>query len=287
MRRPKIYLHHFVRIALLLLVTVPTMTTGQVSQDKNLPYTRSARTAALKAIGNTIALFPGSRYAYIEGKKARLDNNDILDCWSVMKNGKLYIPQTFAGAITAKQIKFTLIPADLEILEERWVYTATFQKAQIPSEVSIIKVKGKPYFAAADFAKAIGKHIYTNDRGLVLISDTPIKYTTNPIIDDCVVTLFDTPEKYADPDIAIRYIPYLHKQGKWTDHARVTKEQLKDLEEGEETEWPLTPESEYNLNGFNSTLLGSKVPSPPATVNSGPILTQPAIRLLTGEECMV
>lgn len=34
------------------------------------------------------------------------------------------------------------------------------------------------------------------------------------------------------------------------------------MEEGEETEWPLTPESEYNLNGFNSTLLGSKVPSP-------------------------
>ncbi|MEB3375273.1 hypothetical protein SFC43_25650 [Bacteroides sp. CR5/BHMF/2] len=124
------------------------------------------------------------------------------------------------------------------------------------------KDKGKPYFAAADFAKAIGKHVYTNDRGLVLINETPIKYTTNPIIDDCVVTLFDTPEKYADPDIAIRYIPYLHKQGKWTDHARVTKEQLKDLEEGEETEWPLTPESEYNLNGFNSTLLGSKVPSP-------------------------
>ena len=238
------------------------MTTGQVSQDKNLPYTRSARTAALKAIGNSIALFPGSRYAYIKGKKVRLDNNDILECWSVIKNGKLYIPQAFADAITAKQVKFAPIPADLKVLEERWVYTATFPKAQILPEISIIKIKGKPYFAAADFAKAIGKHVYTNDRGLVLINETPIKYTTNPIIDDCVVTLFDTPEKYADPDIAIRYIPYLHKQGKWTDHARVTKEQLKDLEEGEETEWPLTPESEYNLNGFNSTLLGSKVPSP-------------------------
>lgn len=86
--------------------------------------------------------------------------------------------------------KICPLPADLEMLEERWGYTTTFQKAQIPSEVSIIKVKGKPYFAASDFTKAIGKHIYTNGRGLVLISDTPIKYTTNPIIDDCVVNLF-------------------------------------------------------------------------------------------------
>lgn len=36
--------------------------------------------------------------------------------------------------------------------------------------------------------------------------------------------------------MAIRYIPYLHKQEKWTNYTRVTKEQSKDLEEGEETE---------------------------------------------------
>ena len=104
--------------------------------------------------------------------------------------------------------------------------------------------------------------MFTNERGLVLIDDESISYTANSVQDDCVVTLFDTPEKYADPDISIRYIPYLKQQGKWTDHARVTKEQLKDIEEGEETKWPLTPKSEYHLDGFNSTLLGSKVPSP-------------------------
>ena len=261
MRKPKIYLRYLLNIAL-LFTTVSVTATDKIPQDKGLPYTRSARSTALKTIGNRIALFPGSRYAYVDGKKIRLDDKDMMECWSVMKNGKLYAPQAFAGAIAAKQVKFSTIPADLQILEDRWVYTAYYPKVHIPAGVSTIQVKGKTYFAVADFARQIGKQVFTNERGLVLIADESISYTANSVQDDCVVTLFDTPEKYADPDISIRYIPYLKQQGKWTDHARVTKEQLKDIEEGEETEWPLTPKSEYHLDGFNSTLLGSKVPSP-------------------------
>lgn len=261
MRKPKIYLRYLLGMAL-LFTTVSVVATDKVPQDKGLPYTRSARATALKTIGNRIALFPGSRYAYVDGKKIRLDDQDMMECWSVMKDGKLYVPQAFAGAIASKRVKFRPIPADLQMLEDRWVYTASYRKVRIPTGVPTIQVKGKTYFAVADFARQIGKQVFTNERGLVLIDDENISYTANAVQDDCVVTLFDTPEKYADPDISIRYIPYLKQQGKWTDHARVTKKQLKEIEEGEETEWPLTPQSEYNLDGFNSTLLGSKVPAP-------------------------
>lgn len=151
MRKPKIYLRYLLNIAL-LFTTVSVTATDKIPQDKGLPYTRSARSTALKTIGNRIALFPGSRYAYVDGKKIRLDDKDMMECWSVMKNGKLYAPQAFAGAIAAKQVKFSTIPADLQILEDRWVYTASYPKVHIPAGVSTIQVKGKTYFAVADFA---------------------------------------------------------------------------------------------------------------------------------------
>jgi hypothetical protein len=36
-------------------------------QNQGLPYTRSARTAALAKIKDHIAVFAGSRYAYVKG----------------------------------------------------------------------------------------------------------------------------------------------------------------------------------------------------------------------------
>ena len=214
MRIPKIYLRYLLNTAL-LFTSLLVSATDKVPQDKGLPYTRSARATALKAIGNRIALFPGSRYAYVDGKKIRLDDKNMMECWSVMKDGKLYVPQAFAGVIAAKQVKFSTIPADLQVLEDRWVYTASYPKARIPAEVPTIQVKGKTYFSVADFARQIGKQVFTNERGLVLIDDENISYTADTVQDDCVVTLFDTPEKYADPNISIRYIPYLKQQGKW------------------------------------------------------------------------
>lgn len=226
------------------------------------PYTQGAREVALEMIGNNIALFPDSRYSYVQGKKIRLDDNDKLGCWSVMRNGKLYVPIAFANVIASDKVDFDNIPADLSILEDRWVYVAKVKKIDLSKDIKIIDIKGKKYFAAEDLALYLNKSIYKNNRGLLLIGNNKISYNADKVEDDCVVTLFDTPEKYADPDVATEYIPYLRKQGKWYEHARVTNEQLRDLEYGEEEEWYITPKNEYDLEGFNSNLLGSKVPPP-------------------------
>lgn len=100
--------------------------------DDVKPYTRGARKAALEIVGNNIALFPGSRYSYVEGKKVRLDNDDKLGCWSIVKDGKLYVPESFAPVIAADNVAFDEIPEDLKILEDRWVYEAKVKDYVLP-----------------------------------------------------------------------------------------------------------------------------------------------------------
>ncbi|MCY3018530.1 MAG: hypothetical protein NTW87_05805 [Planctomycetota bacterium] len=107
--------------------------------------------------------------------------------------------------------------------------------------------------------EAAGQKLFSDPRGLVIIGE--FEPPADRAALDALITLFDTPEKLADPDIATQYIPSLKRQGKWTDHVKVAPEQLA-LLNGPETQWPLTPKSAYDLTGFNEKLLGSKVPAP-------------------------
>ena len=232
-------------------------------QDKGLPYTRSSHARAMKALHGTIAIFAGSRYAFINGDKVRLDDKDILRGESIMKDGKIFVPASFAGAIASKSFILKAIPKGLEILAPRWVYDISRPKINIPEKIVKIKTNGSTYIDLAGFAKNIGKQVLQTKRGLLLISDNSIAYNeSDPVLSDCIVSAFDTPEKLMDPDIATQNIPLLKQQGKWTDHVRVTPEQVKDLEEGPETIWPETARSLYDFTGFNYALLGSKVPAP-------------------------
>jgi hypothetical protein len=65
-------------------------------QDQGLPYTRSARQIALAKIKDHIAVFAGSRYAYVKGHKVRLDDVN----WrteAVLRDGMLLVPANFSG----------------------------------------------------------------------------------------------------------------------------------------------------------------------------------------------
>ncbi len=69
----------------------------------------------------------------------------------------------------------------------------------------------------------------------------------------------DTPERIDDPEALRQSIPRLKAQHVWTEYA--TPAQIK-LFDGPQTVWPVVPEKEYNLNGFDQTVLGSKLPPP-------------------------
>ncbi len=216
-------------------------------QDQGLPYTRSARSTALAKINGEIAVFAGSRYAYVQGYKVRLDEANLRGGEAELHDGKILVPASFAGVLDLDKIS---PPAAPDYLADKWVYT-----------LGLPHKEGAMVDLAA-LAKAKGLKVYQDVRGLLLIGKDDIFFAANEsVLEDSVVTLFDTPEKFADPDLATKYIPTLARQGKMTDHVKVTPEQWAILN-GPTTVWPTAPKSSYDLTGFNAKLLGSKVPPP-------------------------
>lgn len=226
-------------------------------QDKGLPYTRSGRQLAEARIKNCIAVFAGSRYAWVQGYKVRLDDVH----WhleAVSHEGALYVPEAFTGLIDTKKIETDIAPS---YLIDKWVYTAK-RNAFALDNIRSIRIDGQNYVAFTDVAKARGLKVYENKNGLAIAGTVPVSFNENEkTVLQSVITLFDSPEKLADPDIATQYIPSLQRQGKWTDHVRVSPEQIKILE-GPETKWTETAQVKFDLTGFNTQLLGSKVPPP-------------------------
>jgi hypothetical protein len=216
-------------------------------QDQGLPYTRSARAFALKKIQGETAVFAGSRYAYVDGYKVRLDETKLLSGEAALRGGKVLVPPSFAGVLDLDKVSPAPAPA---YLAEKWVYMLDLPQ------------RSGDWVDLAAMAKAKGLKVYQDARGLLLIGKREVTFGPDEgPLEDSVITLFDTPEKYADPDIATKYVPTLARQGKMTDHVKVTPEQQAMLN-GPETDWPTAPQSSYDFTGFNKSLLGSKVPPP-------------------------
>ncbi len=254
-------LYYLLLYVVLLPLTSNAQTYAPTPQDKGLPYTRTAIKNAQEAIKGTVVLFPESRYAYVDGKRVRLDNENVLEGEAFVRNSKLYAPVSFAKILASKNNKFSAIPKGLEVLTDRWVYTMYCPSYSLPKSIATIAIGEKKYFAVSDLATYLKKHVFVDESGLLLISDKEIVFNPTIATRECVITLFDTPEKYADPSIATRYIPTLKAQGNWYDQARVTAAQLLELEHGLEHVWPITPQSAYDLSGFNHKMLGSSVPA--------------------------
>lgn len=217
------------------------------AQDLGLPYTRTARAKSLALIQAGVAVFPGSRYGYYKGLKVRLDEAQLRRGEAALIDGKVLVPASFAAVLTCADIQPDRAP---EYLADRWVYTLGLPSA-----------KGRPVDILAA-AKAAGLPVSQDVSGLTVIGIEGFDFTKlSQQQRESLVTLFDTPEKYADPDIAARNIPQLAAQGMMTDHVKVSPEQAAILN-GPETEWKFTPASEFDLKGFNARLLGSKVPAP-------------------------
>jgi hypothetical protein len=224
------------------------------AQDQALPYTRSARAAAQRVFAGQIAVFTGSRYAYVNGLKVRLDDTNWRD-EAVADAGDTYVPLPFAAVVLHPDAAPDATPPELA---DRWVSTLARPATTLPPSVRQRTIGGHPYVALADLAKLAGRPVQS-DRGLTLIGGTAIPAPGNLFA--CVVSQFDTPEKLADPDLTMQSIPTLARQGKWTAHAKATPEQLANLS-GPATDWPTAAPESYDLNGFATAVLGSKVPAP-------------------------
>ncbi len=238
----------------LAFITVPAFAQPVVlpapPQNQGLPYTRSAHAAALAKLGDHIAVFAGSRYGYVQGYKTRLDPAQLRSGEAVWRDGVVLVPAAFAVALDLGKISPVSAP---DGLDNRWVYDVGLKPA--PTDTSALA-------DLAALAQAKGLIVSSPTRGLLIIGRTPVVFSEAETgLLDSVITLFDTPEKFADPDIATRALPAPARQGKWTDHVKASPAQLAVLA-GPETVWPTVPKSSYDLTGFNAALLGSAVPAP-------------------------
>ncbi|MBC8010275.1 MAG: hypothetical protein H7067_09270, partial [Burkholderiales bacterium] len=217
------------------------------------PYTPEARAAALALIRDHIAVFAGSRYAYVRYAKVRLDEDDLRNGEAELRDAAVFVPARFLGVLASPAPKPDAVPADLAPLADRWVHTLGLPSAPTNTPALV-------NFAAA--ARTTGLVVSTHPRGLVLAGPAAIDLAALPAERlDALITLFDTPEKFADPAIATRSLATLTRQGPWTDHARATPEQLAALDQPE-VRWPTVPAASYDFTGFNSALLGSAPPPP-------------------------
>ena len=217
-----------------------------------LPYTRSGKPNAIAKLKNAIALYPGSRYGYINGKKVRLDNKN----WeneAVSQDGILYVPKSFAAAFFIENPTFDEAP---EYLKKRWVYTLK-NDVNPTKRIKIKQINGFDYVPADQLAQ-LAKLKRIINLGVWIAG----KSVDNTLVSEATVTLFDTPEKFANPDLAIQHIPWLKRQGKWTDHVKVPADKLDLIENGPETVFSTALRSNYDLTGFDKAALGSEIPVP-------------------------
>jgi hypothetical protein len=212
-------------------------------QDQGWCYTRSGYAAGVQKVENQIAVLAGSRYAFVFGLKVHLDDQDPLHAEAMLRDGQVYVPLSFASYLTLKSAPSTTPAPDY--LRDRWIYDLPRPDYTPPPSVRTLQVNGHPWVDFADVGNALGLHVFQDDSGLVSIGRKPdYDFTTHELtLHDSVVSLFDTPEKIADPKMALLYLPAPPP----TTPA---------------PQPPTIPRAAYNLGGFNFKMLGSNVPPP-------------------------
>lgn len=227
-------------------------------QDQGLPYTRSAQKVAMEVMKPYIVLHALGRYAYVYGTKVRIDNEDILRGEPMLKNGVLYVPEAFAGILTLKpDFKRPDAP---EYLKDRWVYDVDVPSLKLKEGVRRLGQGGRRFVALEDVARQLQLSCHQVGNMLFIGEKVPEPKLSGAML-ETVVSQFDTPEKYADPSIATKYIPQLKRQGVWTNLAPATAEEIA-LLDGPEPEWTFTPTADFNEKGMNKRMFGSAVPEP-------------------------
>lgn len=230
------------------------------AQDQGLPYTRSSAKAAQPFLKKCIAFSPLSRYAYVYGKKVRIDNVDKLRGEPVIRDGKTFIPLESAGllALTPDSEPVKDAPS---YLKGRWRYEFELPHVEPGTFSDLITVKERLYVNVLEAATHYGLSCCSPDSRLLMFSKELCTAEPTAVELKNLLTQLDTPEKYVDPQIATEFIPQLARQGEWQTHVKLEPGD-EELLEGPEKEWAFTPRSEYDLTGFNHQLLGTPATKP-------------------------
>lgn len=228
-------------------------------QHQGKPYTRSSLEFAKPLISPYIVVHRLSRYAWVYGQKTRIDNHDILRGEPIIRADDLFVPIEFTGVF---DLRPPLAPSPAPTyLKDRWVHDLDLEPNSGVKDAHFINHNSRKLVGLKSASLQAGFTVHEQgDLWFIALSGSnPPRLS--PIEHDNLVTLFDTPEKYADPSLASHYIPLLKRQGQWTDHAAITDRDLA-LLDGPEPVWQTTPQSDHDLTGFAAERLGSPPPPP-------------------------
>ncbi len=221
----------------LLAATIPAARAAELPPPADLEdlgaYSPTALEAAQARLKTTlVTVFAGGRYGFVEGRRVPLDSSD----WraeAIVAKGKVMVPERFAlAAFGLKRLP--------------WFGFGIAQK--------------KGMVALADLAEKMKKEVFTDERGLVIVTEEPLTLSDSQLIDSMIV-LFDTPEKFADPQIAYRNLPSIKAWGKLVNQVKITEEQAERFD-GPQTHWRLMPKKAYDNTGLRLQELASAVPDP-------------------------
>ena len=221
-------------IGILLSATVLPARSASAAEAEDLgAYDPEAVAAARTRLTSTlVAVFAGARHGFVKGERLPLDPRRW-ETEAIFVKRKVMVPERFA--LSAFGIKH--LP---------WFGLGIAKK--------------KNMVCLEDLAGRLKKKVFTDERGLVIVTDAPLTLSDSQLIDS-IITLFDTPEKFADPQIAYRSLPSLKAWGKLTNQIKITDKQSA-LFEGPESNWHWIPRKSYDYAGLRMQELASKVPEP-------------------------
>ncbi len=146
----------------------------------------SARTTA-QTLGDVVALMVDNPNAYAKGTKTYVDTNN-LEIQPIVQNGRTLVPVRFisekfgatvgwedATQTVTVQAKTTTIK--LQIGSDQMDINGKAITLDVPAQT----IGGRTLIPLRALVEALGKEVFWDDRGLILITDTPVDYDADKI----------------------------------------------------------------------------------------------------------
>ena len=170
-----------------------------------------------EVLGNAVAMTAGNSMARVNNRYERIDANDKYVAPFITDKGRIFVPARFVAekigcelvALSETSFRFSKDGTKMEVTVGNRTATVDGKSSTMP-EAPVIK-HGRLFIHPNLLAKTFGKTVFTDDRGLVVISDDSIdaleqENIIKPLINQIrqYTTLYGN-TKYSDVNFSSRY----------------------------------------------------------------------------------
>jgi exopolysaccharide biosynthesis protein len=159
---------------------------------------------------NTVVLFLNSPYAYYKDSVLKIDNNNSVK--PIIKNNRTLVPIRFISEAFGAQVDWNQASktAYITLAGERIALTLgisfmTVSREIVPMEISPASIGGRTFVPLRDLATALGKKVFWDEKGLIVISDRDdiLDSRKDSGMINEVISLIDVPIEYLERNMHI------------------------------------------------------------------------------------